>query len=75
MEFKVEFSDGNTYVLREYFNAGDEEESGIEVWDAADQKCLHTVSGASFLDESDPDAEDYNAKEIVFIERDFFENY
>jgi len=74
MEFKVEFSDGNSYVLREYFNAGDADEFGVEVWDAVDQKCLHSVSGASFLEEDDDDAAEYNEKEIAFIENDCVEN-
>ena len=68
-EYKVTFSDGNDYILREYYDCDDYDDNiGIEIWDLEGRECLCAAPGASFLDLADPDATEYNAKELLYIE-------
>ncbi|MCL2313089.1 MAG: phage portal protein [Firmicutes bacterium] len=67
-EYKVVFSDGETYILREYFDCDSDDDGGIEVWNDTNTKCLYAVSGVMLLDKDDPDAELHNEKMIEFIE-------
>ena len=69
MEYKVKFSDGTDYELREYFDCEGEYETSIEVWDPVNLVCVYEVPGASFLDEDDEDAPLYNAIELNYIEQ------
>jgi len=67
-----EFDNGDVCILREYFDA-DDDEQGIEVWDEADTECLCYVPMAEFLDEDDPDAAEWNPKELAYIQEVYYD--
>jgi len=73
MERKVIFDNGDEYILRHYYNT-EEGEFGIEVWNIENKRCLCCIPGVEFLDDDDPDAAEWNEKELAFIQEEFFNN-
>ena len=67
LEYCVTFSNGKSYILREVYGDDTYYPSSMELWDGSNILC--EIPGVFFIDKDDEDAEEYNDRELAYIEQ------
>ena len=66
LEYCVTFSNGDSYNLREVYENDTYYPRSMELWDGSNILCV--IPDVFFVDIDDEDAEEYNNRELVYIE-------